>query len=170
MRAVKVHSARLDAAAMRCGIVVSRFNDFVATRLLEGAVDAFVRHGGSEADITVVWVPGSFEIPLAAQELATSGSVDMVVCLGVVVRGDTPHFEYVAGEASKGVGAVGLSTRVPTSLGIVTTETMEQAIDRAGGKHGNKGADAALAAIEMVALLRSMRGEVAAKPAARRVV
>jgi len=167
---MKVHSARLDAAGMRCGIVVSRFNDFVATRLLEGAIDAFVRHGGGETDITVVWVPGSFEIPLAAQELAQSGSVDMVVCLGVVVRGDTPHFDYVAGEASKGVGSVGLSTRVPTSFGVVTTETMEQAIDRAGGKHGNKGADAALAAIEMVALLRGLRGETQAKPGPRRVV
>lgn len=167
---MKVHSAHVDATAMRCGIVVSRFNDFVATRLLEGAIDAFVRHGGSESDITVLWVPGSFEIPLAAQELAQSGSVDMVVCLGVVVRGDTPHFDFVAGEASKGVGAVGLSTRVPTSFGVVTTETMEQAIDRAGGKHGNKGAEAALAAIEMVALLRALRAESQAKPGPRRVV
>jgi 6,7-dimethyl-8-ribityllumazine synthase len=167
---MKVHSARIDASGMRCGVVVARFNDFVATRLLEGAIDAFVRHGGSEADITVVWVPGSFEIPLAAQELAGSGSVDMVVCLGVVVRGDTPHFDYVAGEASKGVGSVGLSSRVPTSFGVVTTDTMEQAIDRAGGKHGNKGADAALAAIEMVTLLRGLRGEAEAKPGPRRVV
>jgi 6,7-dimethyl-8-ribityllumazine synthase len=105
----------------------------------------------------VVWVPGSFEIALAAQELAGGGRVDAVVCLGVVVRGDTPHFDYVAGEASKGVSGVGLQARLPVTFGVVTTETMEQAIDRAGGKHGNKGADAALAAVEMVSLLRSLR-------------
>jgi 6,7-dimethyl-8-ribityllumazine synthase len=155
---VKVHTGRLDATGMRVGIVVARFNDFVAQRLLEGAVDALVRHGADEGDLTVVWVPGSFEVPLAAQELATGGRVDAVVCLGVVVRGDTPHFDYVAGEASKGVSAIGLQARLPVSFGLVTTDTMEQAIDRAGGKHGNKGADAALAAVEMVSLLRSMRG------------
>jgi len=154
---MKVHTGRLDATGMRFGIVVARFNDFVAQRLLEGAVDALVRHGAEEGDLAVAWVPGAFEVPLAAQELAGGGRVDAVVCLGVVVRGDTPHFDYVAGEAAKGVGAVGLQTRVPVSFGIVTTDTMEQAIDRAGGKHGNKGADAALAAVEMVSLLRSLR-------------
>ncbi|HXA27241.1 MAG TPA: 6,7-dimethyl-8-ribityllumazine synthase [Candidatus Angelobacter sp.] len=154
---MNVHTGRLDATGMRVGIVVARFNDFVAQRLLEGAIDALVRHGADESDLTVVWVPGSFEVPLAAQELATGGRVDAVVCLGVVVRGDTPHFDYVAGEASKGVGAVGLQAKLPVSFGVVTTETMEQAIDRAGGKHGNKGADAALAAVEMVSLLRTLR-------------
>lgn len=154
---MKVHAGRLDASGMRVGIVVARFNDFVAQRLLEGAVDALVRHGADEADLTVAWVPGSFEIPLAAQELAGTGRVDAVVCLGVVVRGDTPHFDYVAGEASKGVGAIGLQSRLPVTFGVVTTDTMEQAIDRAGGKHGNKGADAALAAVEMVSLLRELR-------------
>lgn len=154
---MKVHTGRLDAGGMRIGIVVARFNDFVAQRLLEGAVDTLVRHGADQGDITVVWVPGSFEIPLAAQELAAAGRVDAVVCLGVVVRGDTPHFDYVAGEASKGVGAIGLQAHLPVTFGVVTTETMEQAIDRAGGKHGNKGADAALAAVEMVSLLRDLR-------------
>ncbi|HZS13055.1 MAG TPA: 6,7-dimethyl-8-ribityllumazine synthase [Candidatus Dormibacteraeota bacterium] len=156
---MNTHSGRLDATGMRLGIVVARFNDFVAQRLLDGAVDTLVRHGADEDDLTVVWVPGSFEIPMAAQELATGGRVDAVVCLGVVVRGETPHFDFVAGEAAKGVGAVGLQTRVPVSFGVVTTETMEQAIDRAGGKHGNKGADAALAAVEMVSLLRALRAE-----------
>jgi 6,7-dimethyl-8-ribityllumazine synthase len=154
---MNVHTGRLDATGMRFGIVVARFNDFVAQRLLEGAVDALVRHGADESDLTVAWVPGSFEIPLAAQELAGTGRVDAVVCLGVVVRGDTPHFDYVAGEASKGVGVIGLQAHLPVTFGVVTTDTMEQAIDRAGGKHGNKGADAAMAAVEMVALLRSMR-------------
>jgi 6,7-dimethyl-8-ribityllumazine synthase len=145
---MKVHTGRLDATGTHFGIVVARFNDFVAQRLLEGAVDALVRHGAEEADLTVVWVPGSFEIALAA-----------VICLGVVVRGETPHFEFVAGEASRGVGAIGLQTRLPVTFGVVTAETMEQAIDRAGGKHGNKGADAALAAVEMVSLLRAMRAQ-----------
>jgi 6,7-dimethyl-8-ribityllumazine synthase len=156
---MKVHTGRLDATGMRFGIVVARFNDFVAQRLLEGAVDALVRHGAVEGDLTVVWVPGSFEIALAAQELATGGRVDGVICLGVVVRGETPHFDFVAGEASHGVGAIGLQTRLPVTFGVVTAETMEQAIDRAGGKHGNKGADAALAAVEMVSLLRAMRAQ-----------
>jgi 6,7-dimethyl-8-ribityllumazine synthase len=164
--AMNVHTGRLDAGGMRFGIVVARFNDFVAQRLLEGAVDTLVRHGADEADLTVVWVPGSFEIPLAAQELATAGRVDAVVCLGVVVRGETPHFDFVAGETSKGVGAIGLQTRLPVTFGLVTAETMEQAIDRAGGKHGNKGADAALAAVEMVSLLRTMRAQ---KGSVRRV-
>lgn len=164
---MNVHTGRLDATGMRFGIVVARFNDFVAQRLLEGAVDALVRHGADEGDLTVAWVPGSFEIPLAAQELAATGRVDAVVCLGVVVRGDTPHFDYVAGEASKGVGAIGMQAHLPVTFGVVTTETMEQAIDRAGGKHGNKGADAALAAVEMVSLLRSVRG--AQKGTVRRV-
>jgi 6,7-dimethyl-8-ribityllumazine synthase len=166
---MNVHTGRLDAGGMRFGVVVARFNDFVAQRLLEGAVDALVRHGADESDLTVVWVPGSFEIPLAAQELAASGRVDAVVCLGVVVRGDTPHFDYVAGEASKGVGAIGLQTHLPVTFGVVTTETMEQAIDRAGGKHGNKGADAALAAVEMVSLLRTMRAAGQKGGAVRRV-
>jgi 6,7-dimethyl-8-ribityllumazine synthase len=154
---VNVIAGKLDATGMRVAIVVGRFNDFVAQRLLEGSVDALVRHGAAEGDLTVIWVPGSFEIPLAAQEIADQGRVDAIVCLGVVIRGETPHFDFVAGEASRGVGALGLRARIPTAFGIVTTETLEQAIDRAGGKHGNKGADAALAAVEMVSLLRTLR-------------
>ena len=156
---MKVIAGKLDASGMRVAIVVGRFNDFVAQRLLEGSVDTLVRHGASEDDLTVVWVPGSFEIPLAAQEPADLGRHDAIICLGVVIRGETPHFDYVAGEASRGVGGIGLKARIPTAFGIVTTETLEQAIDRAGGKHGNKGADAALAAVEMVSLLRSLRAE-----------
>jgi 6,7-dimethyl-8-ribityllumazine synthase len=154
---VNVIAGKLDATGMRFAIVVGRFNDFVAQRLLEGAVDALVRHGAAAADLTVIWVPGSFEIPLAAQEIAEQGRVDAIVCLGVVIRGETAHFDFVAGEASRGVGGIGLRARIPTAFGIVTTETLEQAIDRAGGKHGNKGADAALAAVEMVSLLRTLR-------------
>jgi 6,7-dimethyl-8-ribityllumazine synthase len=167
--AMNVHTGRLDAGGMRFGLVVARFNDFVAQRLLEGAVDALIRHGAEESDLTVVWVPGSFEIPLAAQELAASGRVDAVVCLGVVVRGDTPHFDYVAGETSNGIGAIGLQTHLPVTFGVVTTDTMEQAVDRAGGKHGNKGADAALAAVEMVSLLRSLRAATQKGGTVRRV-
>ena len=154
---MNVIAGKLDATGMRFAIVVARFNDFVAQRLLEGSVDALVRHGASADDLTVIWVPGSFEIPLAAQEVAEQGRVDAIVCLGVVIRGETPHFDFVAGEASRGVGGIGLRARIPTAFGIVTTETLEQAIDRAGGKHGNKGADAALAAVEMVSLLRTLR-------------
>jgi 6,7-dimethyl-8-ribityllumazine synthase len=154
---VNVIAGKLDATGMRVAIVVGRFNDFVAQRLLEGSIDALVRHGAAADDLTVIWVPGSFEIPLAAQEIAEQGRVDAIVCLGVVIRGETPHFDFVAGEASRGVGGIGLRARIPTAFGIVTTETLEQAIDRAGGKQGNKGADAALAAVEMVSLLRALR-------------
>lgn len=152
-----VRTGKLVATGMRFGIVVGRFNDVVAQRLLEGAVDALARHGADEADITVCWVPGSFEIPLVVHELAGSGRVDAVIALGVVIRGETPHFDFVAGEASRGVGAAALQTRVPCAFGVITAQTMEQAIDRAGGKQGNKGADAAIAAIEMVSLLRAIR-------------
>lgn len=155
---MNVHAGKVDAAGMSAAIVVARFNDFVAQRLLEGAIDALVRHGASEDDIDVYWVPGSFEIPFAAQEVASAGGVDMIICLGVVIRGETPHFDFVAGESSKGVFRVGMDSRIPTVFGVVTTETLEQAIDRAGGKHGNKGADVAVAAIEMVQLTRGIRG------------
>lgn len=148
-----VISAKLDAAGRRFGLVVARFNEFITIRLIDGALDALTRHGADPARITQVWVPGSFEIPLAAQKLAQSGRYDAVICLGCVIRGQTPHFDYVAGEAAKGIAQVALATGVPVIFGVVTAETLEQAIDRAGAKHGNKGADAALAAIEMVNLL-----------------
>jgi len=142
---------------MRFGIVVGRFNEIVSRPLLDGAVDALLRHGAADGDIEVVLVPGSFEIPAAARELAEHGAVDAVICLGAVIRGATAHFDYVAGECARGVAAVHAATGVPATFGVLTTDTFEQALDRAGGKHGNKGADAALAAVEMVSLLRSLR-------------
>ena len=152
-----VHAGKLDATGMRIGIVVARFNELVSQRLLDGAVDALRRHGAADESLTVVWVPGSFEIPVAARELAEHGDVDAVVCLGTVIRGDTAHFDYVAGEAARGVAAVHATTGVPAGFGVLTVDTLEQALDRAGGKHGNKGADAAMAAVEMVSVLRELR-------------
>ena len=154
---MNVHTGKVDATRMRFGIVVGRFNDIVSQRLLEGAVDALVRHGAAQTDITVVWVPGAFEIPVAARELAERGGVDAVICLGAVIRGATSHFEHIAGAAAQGVAGVHAATGIPASFGVLTTETLEQALDRAGGKNGNKGADAALAAVEMVSLLRALR-------------
>lgn len=146
----------MDASGMRIGVVVARFNELVSQRLLDGAVDTLLRHGADEADVTVVWVPGSFEIPVAARTLAEDGT-DAVVCLGAVIRGETAHFDYVAGEAARGIAAVQQATGVPTGFGVLTVDSLEQALDRAGGKHGNKGADAALAAIEMASVLRELR-------------
>jgi 6,7-dimethyl-8-ribityllumazine synthase len=135
-------------------VVASRFNHFIVDRLVEGAVDALVRHGGDARNVTVVRVPGAFELPLVVRRLAASGKVDAVIALGAVIRGSTPHFDYVAGEAAKGIGAVAASSDVPVSFGVLTTETIEQAVERAGTKHGNKGWDAAVSAIEMVSLAR----------------
>ncbi len=154
-RSVDVKTGKLDATGMRFGIVVGRFNDVVSQRLLEGAVDSLLRHGARDADLVVAWVPGSFEIPIAARELAEHGNVDAVICLGVVIRGETSHYDLVAGEAARGVGAVHAATGVPATFGVVTAESLAQALDRAGGKAGNKGADAAMAAVEMVSLLRA---------------
>jgi 6,7-dimethyl-8-ribityllumazine synthase len=153
----RVHTGSLDATGMRIGIVVSRFNDIISTRLLEGAVAALKERGVEDGDIDVAWVPGAFEIPIAARELATHGGVDAVVCLGAVIRGGTAHFEYVAGEAAQGIASVHATTGVPATFGVLTVDTIEQATDRAGGKHGNKGAEAADTAIEMVSLLRILR-------------
>ena len=155
---MKVRTGRVDATGLRIAIVVARFNEVVSERLLHGAVDALVRHGAAEEDITVHWVPGSFEIPFVAQEVAAAGNADAIVCLGAVIRGETSHFDLVAGEAGRGIARVTLEQRVPCGLGILTTDTLEQAIDRAGGKHGNKGADAALAAVEVASLTRLIRG------------
>ena len=166
---VEIRTGRLDATGLRAAIVVARFNDLVAGRLVEAAIDTLVRHGAADDDISVTWVPGSFEIPFAAQEVAAAGGVDMVLCLGVVIRGETPHFDLVAGEASAGVLRVGMETRIPTLFGVVTTETLEQALDRAGGKHGNKGADVALAGIEMARLTRTIRDGAANERAPRLV-
>ncbi|HVC40801.1 MAG TPA: 6,7-dimethyl-8-ribityllumazine synthase [Candidatus Saccharimonadales bacterium] len=153
----RVLSGGHDATGMRIGIVVSRFNDIISTRLLDGAVEALRDHGVGDGDIDVVWVPGAFEIPIAARELAQRGGVDAVVCLGAVIRGDTPHFDYVAGEAARGIASVHAGTGVPATFGVLTVDTIQQATDRAGGTYGNKGAEAALAAIEMVSLLRALR-------------
>ena len=134
------------------GIIVSRFNNFITKRLLEGAIDVLTRHGVKEGDFDIFWVPGSYEIPITALKAAQSGQYDAIICLGAVIRGETPHFDYVASESAKGIAHVGLSTGIPTINGVITTETLEQAIDRAGAKTGNKGAEAALSALEMVNL------------------
>lgn len=140
----------------RYAIVAARFNDFITGRLIDGAVDTLVRHGAADDAITVIRVPGSYEIPLVCQKAAASGRYDAVLALGAVIRGGTPHFDYVAGEVSKGVAAASTSTGVPVIFGVLTTDSIEQAVERAGTKMGNKGAEAALAAIEMVNLLRKL--------------
>lgn len=154
----KVYEGKLLAEGLKFGIVVSRFNEFVTKRLLEGALDALGRHGAKEEEIAVIRVPGTFEVPLAAQKMASSGKYDAVICLGALIRGATPHFEYIAAEVTKGIAQVGLSTGVPTIFGVITADTTEQAIERAGTKIGNKGFDAAEAAIEMANLLREIAG------------
>jgi len=143
----------LSAAGKTFGVVASRFNDFIVKALLEGALDAVRRHGGDVGSVDVVWVPGSYEIPIAASEMARTGRYDAVICLGAVIRGSTAHFDYVAGGAANGISSVALQTGVPTIFGVITTETIEQAIERAGTKMGNKGFEAAVSAIEMADLL-----------------
>lgn len=152
----KTYEGKLVAEGLKFGIVAGRFNEFITGKLVEGALDALARHGAADENIEVAWVPGSFEIPLAAQKMAKSGKYDAVICLGALIRGSTPHFDYIAAEASKGIAQVGMSTGVPTVFGVITTENIEQAIERAGTKAGNKGFDAAMTAIEMANLLRSM--------------
>ena len=144
---------KLSAEGLRFAIIVGRFNNLITEKLLEGAIDCIIRHGGLEDNITIIRVPGSFEIPLAAKKAAKSGNFDAVICLGAVIRGATPHFEYVAAEVTKGIAQVSLETEVPIAYGILTTDTIEQAIERAGTKMGNKGFDAALTAIEMANLI-----------------
>ena len=147
---------KLLAEGQKVGIVAARFNEFITSKLLGGAVDAFVRHGGEEQNITVAWVPGAFEIPLTAQKMVESGKYDAVVCLGAVIRGATPHFDMVANEATKGVAQVGLRTGVPVIFGILTTDSIEQAVERAGTKAGNKGFEAVTTAIEMINLMKQI--------------
>ncbi len=139
---------------LKFGLVVSRFNEFITKKLLEGAQDALLRHGVNQEDIEIAWVPGSFEIPLAAKKLAQTKRYDAVICLGTVVRGATPHFEYIAAEVTKGIAKVGLETGLPVTYGVITADTLEQAIERAGTKMGNKGFDAAVNAIEMANLVK----------------
>ena len=152
----KIIEGALDAKGVRFSIVVSRFNDFINAKLLDGAQDALLRHGADDDNISVVRVPGAFEIPLAAKKLADSGNFDAIICLGAVIRGATPHFEYISAEVTKGIAKVTLDSGIPISFGILTTDNIEQAIERAGTKSGNKGWDAALAAIEMVNLLKAV--------------
>jgi 6,7-dimethyl-8-ribityllumazine synthase len=153
---MRTFEGRLDATDLRIAIVVSRFNELITRRLLDGALDCLRRHGADDERLTVAWVPGAFEIPSIARRLACSGAFDAVVCLGAVIRGATPHFDHVAGQAAAGVARAGFDSGVPVIFGILTTDTIEQAIERAGTKAGNKGADAALAAIEMANLLRQL--------------
>ncbi|HNY49916.1 MAG TPA: 6,7-dimethyl-8-ribityllumazine synthase [Smithella sp.] len=152
----KIMEGKIVAKGMKFGIVASRFNDFICGRLIEGAVDALIRAGAEEKDIIIYKVPGSFELPLMAKKVAKSGRYDAVICLGAIIRGATPHFEYISAEVSKGIALVGLETEVPVVFGVLTTDTIEQAIERAGTKSGNKGADAAMTAIEMVDLIKKI--------------
>ena len=149
----------LEGKGLRIGLVVARFNEFITSRLLEGAKSALDRHGVQDDDITVAWVPGSFEIPLVARKMAASGRYDAVVCLGAVIKGETDHYEYVAGEAAKGIAGVAASTGIPVIFGVLTTGTVEQAINRAGGKQGNSGYNAGVAAIEMANLVRALNAD-----------
>jgi 6,7-dimethyl-8-ribityllumazine synthase len=151
-----VYEGNLIGTGLRIGIVAGRFNEFVTAKLLSGALDALKRHGVEEENVSVAWVPGAFEIPLIAQKMAASGRYDAVITLGAVIRGATPHFEYVSAEVSKGVAAISLKTGVPTIFGVLTVDTIEQAIERAGTKAGNKGWEAAVSAIEMANLLREI--------------
>lgn len=153
---MKINEGKILAKGLRFGIVVSRFNDFICDRLLSGALDALTRSGANHDDIDVFKVPGAFEIPLVAKKLAGLGRYNAVICLGAVIRGATPHFEYVASEVAKGVALVELETGVPVTFGVLTTDTLEQAIERAGSKAGNKGWDAALAAVEMANLIKDI--------------
>jgi 6,7-dimethyl-8-ribityllumazine synthase len=158
MKPNKITEGTLDAKGLKFAILVSRFNSFVTERLLAGALDALARLGAAEGDIEIVKVPGSWELPLAAAELARRKRHDAVICLSAVIRGDTPHFDYLAAEVAKGLAHVALETGVPVSFGVLTTNTLEQAIDRAGAKSGNKGFDAAMTAVETARLLRQLRG------------
>ena len=151
-----VYVGKISGEGKKVGVIVSRFNDFISDRLLSGALDALARHGTNDEDIDIVKVPGSFEIPLMAKKMAQRGKYDAMICLGAVIRGSTPHFEYVSAEVSKGIASVSLESGVPVVFGVITTDTLEQAIERAGSKSGNKGWTAAVAAMEMANLMESV--------------
>ena len=153
---MKKIEGKVVAEGMKVGIVAARFNEFIVSKLVSGAVDGLVRHDVNEDDITLAWVPGAFEIPLIAKKMAKSGKYDAVICLGTVIRGQTSHYDYVCNEVSKGIAQVSLESEIPVMFGILTTENIEQAVERAGPKAGNKGYDCALGAIEMVNLMREM--------------
>ena len=152
----KTYEGNLLGKGLRFGLVVSRFNEFFSQKLLDGAKDALARHGVAENDMEVAWTPGSFEMPLIAQKMAASRKYDAVICLGAVIRGGTPHFDYIASEVAKGIAKVGLDTGVPVIFGVITTDNLEQAIERSGTKDGNKGFDAAMSAIEMANLVKAL--------------
>lgn len=156
---MKTIEGKLDAKGLRFGIVIARFNEFISGKLLSGCLDALKRHGADDSAIDLVWSPGSFEIPLLAKKLADSGKYNAVICLGAVIRGATPHFDYVAAEVSKGIATAALASGVPVIYGVLTTDNIEQAIERAGTKSGNKGFDAALAAIEMANVVKELGNE-----------
>lgn len=153
---MKIVEANLIAEGLRIGIVVGRFNEFIVSKLLGASIDGLKRHGVDDDDIDIVWVPGAFEIPLIAKKMAKNNKYDAIICLGAVIRGSTPHFDYVCSETSKGIASVSLSTEIPVIFGVLTTDTIEQAIERAGTKAGNKGYDAAVSAIEMANLLKEV--------------
>jgi len=152
----KILEGKIDAKGLKFGLVVSRFNNFISNHLLDGALDALTRNGAEEKDLCIIKVPGAFEIPLAAKKMAGSGRYDAVICLGCVIRGATPHFEYISAEVTKGITKVSLESGIPVSLGVITADNLEQAIERAGTKAGNKGWDAAISAIEMINLFKTM--------------
>ncbi|WP_235070450.1 6,7-dimethyl-8-ribityllumazine synthase [Turicibacter sp. TJ11] len=153
---MKMYEGNLVAQNLKVGIVVGRFNEFIVSKLLGGAIDGLKRHGMTEEDIEIAWVPGAFEIPLVAKKMANTKKYDAVICLGAVIKGSTPHFDYVCAEASKGIASASLDTEIPVIFGVLTTDTIEQAIERAGTKAGNKGYDSAMTAIEMANLLKVM--------------
>ncbi len=153
---MKIFEGELQAKGLKFGIVISRFNEFITSKLLDGAVDALLRHGAREDDIDLAKVPGSFEIPLIARKMALKGTYNAIICLGTIIRGATPHFEYIAAEVSKGIASASLETGVPIVFGIITSDTIEQAVERAGTKSGNKGWDAAVTAIEMAQLQKKL--------------
>jgi 6,7-dimethyl-8-ribityllumazine synthase len=156
MAEIKTHEGHLNAAGKRFALVVSRFNEFFSSKLMAGAQDCLIRHGAGAEDLEIFRVPGAFELPLVAQKVVDTGRFDAVVCLGAILRGQTSHFDFVAGEAAKGIAQVGLDAGVPVIFGVITTETVEQAVDRAGARTGNRGAEAALAAVEMANLLQDI--------------
>lgn len=154
---VKITEGNLIAKGKKFGIIASRFNDFITKELVSGCLDTLIRHGANNEDLSITWVPGAFEVPLLAQRLAKSKSYDALICLGTVIRGSTPHFDYIASEVAKGIAKVSLDTGLPVIFGIITADTIEQAVERAGTKEGNKGRDAALSAIEMANLLDKIK-------------
>lgn len=153
---MKTFEGELQAKGLKFGIVLSRFNEFITAKLLDGSVDALLRHGAKQDDIEIVKVPGSFEIPMVARKMALKGAYNAIICLGTVIRGATPHFEYIAAEVSKGIASASMETGIPIAFGIITCDTIEQAVERAGTKSGNKGWDAAMTAIEMAQLLKKL--------------